>query len=244
MAPRRLARERPPWQPACVVSDRAFDRLGAAVGVIGVVILLAALTVGGLGSSSTSGRPAPGATTQQIVAFMSRSAPATSSIGFALVLTGFFVLLVFAVRLWATLRNAEGGAAWLSTAGLAGAVVYEVADVSRFVLSEGRNLAAGHHLEPAEGVAFFDLSNALTPFAWTGIAMFTIPMSIVAVRTGALPAWLGWAGLVIGLANLVWGWLPPGGTSTPAEDAFILWVVITSVVLIRRPLVQGAKVST
>jgi hypothetical protein len=135
---------------------------------------------------------------------MSRPASATSSIGFACVLTGFFLILIFATRLWAGLRSATGGPDWLATAGLAGVVFYLSADVTRFMFSYARNLAVGHHLQPAEAVAFFDVSNALTPMAWTGIAMFLIPSSLSAVRSRALPAWLAWIGLVIGGANLVW----------------------------------------
>lgn len=108
------------------------------------------------------------------------------------------------------------------------------------MFSDARNLAIGHHLQPAEAVAFFDVSNALTPMAWMGIAMFLIPSSLSAVRSRALPAWLAWIGLVIGVANLVWAWLPPGGTSTPAEDAFLLWLIATGVVLIRRSWLRPA----
>ncbi|GAC1638665.1 MAG: hypothetical protein NVS9B11_03280 [Candidatus Dormibacteraceae bacterium] len=172
---------------------------------------------------------------------MSRPASATSSIGFACVLTGFFLILIFATRLWASLRSATGGPDWLATAGLAGVVFYLGADVTRFMFSDARNLAVGHHLQRAEAVALFDVSNALTPIAWMGIAMFLIPSSLSAVRSRALPAWLAWIGLVIGVANLVWAWLPPGGTSTPAEDAFILWLIATGVVLIRRSWVRAAS---
>jgi hypothetical protein len=47
----------------------------------------------------------------------------------------FVFLLVFFVRLWATLRTAEGGTGWLSTADLAGGVVYVVVDLPRFVVT-------------------------------------------------------------------------------------------------------------
>lgn len=69
--------------------------------------------------------------------------------------------------------------------------------------------------------------------------MLMIPTGLVAVRTRALARWLGWAALVIGLANLVWAWLPPGGTATPAEFAFLLWIVVTSLWLVWRPLPSG-----
>lgn len=215
-----------------------WDRLGAASGVIGVFLALAGIAASG---ASPVNRPGTNAATEQVVTYMSRPAVATSSLGYALVLTGFFFLLLFAVRLWAVIRKAEGEGGWLATAGLGGVVFYLLADITRFMFSNARNLAAGHHLAPAEAVAFFDVSNALTPLAWTGIAMFMIPTSAAAVRSRALPNWLGWSGMVIGAANLIWAWLPAGGTSTPAEDAFILWLVATSVVLIRRSLAPTAQ---
>jgi hypothetical protein len=101
-------------------------------------------------------------------------------------------------------------------------------------------MAAGHHFQAAGALVLFDLSNALTPLDWVAIAMFMLPAAAVAIRTRALPPLLAWAGLVIGAANFVWAWLPPGGTGTPAEFAFIFWVVVTSVVLFQRPLARKA----
>lgn len=172
---------------------------------------------------------------------MSRPATATSSLGYALVLTGFLFLLLFVFRLRGIIKNAEGESGWLASAGAGGFVFYLLADSTRFVFSDARNLATGHHLAPAEAVAFFDVSNALTPLAWTGIAMFMIPISAAALASRTLPSWLGWSGLVIGIANLFWAWLPTGGTSTPAEDFFILWLVVTSGVLVRRSLARTAR---
>jgi hypothetical protein len=222
------------------VSDRTWDRLGAASGLIGVILALIGLSAGGVGASSRFARPSLNATTDQIVSYMGQPAPPVWPLRLGLAFTSFVFLLVFFVRLWATLRTAEGGTAWLSTAGLAGAVVYVVVDLSRFVVTDARYLAAGHHLQAAEGLAFFDLSNALTPLDWIAIAMLMLPASIVAIRARALPQWLAWPGLVIGVANLVWAWLPSGGTGTPAEFAFILWVAVTSAVLLQRPMVRKA----
>jgi hypothetical protein len=215
-----------------------WDRIGAAAGVIGVLLALAGLAATGGGGASRPGRDAA---TEQVVTYMSRPATATSFLGFALVLTGFFFLLLFFARLWAIIRKGEGEGGWLATAGLAGAGIYMLADITRFMFSDARNLAAGHHLAPAEGVTLFDISNALTPLAWMGIAMFMIPTSLAALRSRMLPTWLGWSGVVIGAANLFWAWLPPGGTSTPAEDLFIVWIFATSVVLIRRSMAPAAR---
>src|ERR1700674_3077427 len=145
-----------------------WDRLGAASGAIGVALALAGLFGAGRGSSATSGRPALDASTAQIVAFVGQTPPAARGLGQALTLTAFVFLLLFFARLWATLRLAEGGAGWLATAGLAGGVVYTIADLLRFVVTDARYFATAH-MQPGEAVALFDLSNALTPLAWTAI---------------------------------------------------------------------------
>jgi hypothetical protein len=66
-----------------------------------------------------------------------------------------------------------------------------------------------------------------------------VPTGLAAIRSRVLPPWLGWAALVIGLANLAWAWLPPGGTATPAVFAFLLWIFVTSLLLVRRPSPAG-----
>lgn len=97
------------------MSERGWDRLGAAAGPIGVLFALAGLVATGA-TNNVTGRPARDAAIQEVVSYMSRPASATSSIGFACVLTGFFLILIFATRLWAGLRSATGGPDWLATA--------------------------------------------------------------------------------------------------------------------------------
>jgi hypothetical protein len=149
------------------------------------------------------------------------------------------LITIFFVKLLLSLRRAESGTGWLSVAAIAGGVVYVVFDLSRYVLSTARGLAPEHHFSSAEGATLFDLGNALTSFTWGAIAMLMIPAGLAALRTQALPRWLAWSALVVGLANLVWAWLPPGGTGTPAEFAFLLWIVAASLLLIWRPLPES-----
>jgi hypothetical protein len=153
--------------------------------------------------------------------------------------TAFLFLAMFLVKLLLGLRQAEGGTGWLSVSAIVGAGVYLVLDLSRFMLSTARGFSPAHHFTAAEAATLFDLGNALTSFTWGAIAMIMVPAAIAAIRTRALPLWLGGAALVIGLANLVWAWLPPGGTATPAEFAFLIWIVVTSLWLVWRPMSAG-----
>ena len=220
------------------MSERTWDRLGSAAGLVGGLLVIAALIVYG---ASKSGGPktAPSwdALAASIVSYGSSPAPGLLFVGNGLTVTGFLLLVVFFARLLTALRRAESGTGWLSAAAFAGALVYVVFDLGRFILTDARYLgAASHHLAEQEAVALFDVDNALTSFTWGAIAMLMIPVGLVAIRTRALPTWLGWSALVIGIANLVWAWLPPAGSSTPAELFFLLWVGVASVVMVLRPV--------
>jgi hypothetical protein len=220
------------------VSERTWDRLGSGAGLVGGLLVIAALIVYG---ASKSGGPktAPSwdAAAASIVGVASSPAPRLLFVADGLTATGFLLLIVFFAKMLTALRRAETGTGWLSAAAFAGALVYVVFDMARFILTDARYLAAAsHHLAEQEAVALFDLSNALSSFTWGAIGMFMIPAGLVAIRTRALPMWMGWAALVIGIANLIWAWLPPAGSSTPAELFFLLWIGVASVMMVIRPI--------
>ena len=214
----------------------AWDRVGSATGIAAVLVVSTGLTVGrATVGSAAPARPGLDATSDQIVAFASHQM-AGAGLMTGIVSTAFVLLAVFLVKLVLGLQRAETGTGWLSGAALAGAIVYLVFDLIRFMVGTSFVLSVGHHLTTGEATALFDISNALTPYTWGAIAMLMIPAGLAAIRTQSLPLWLGWSALVIGLANLVWAWLPPGGMAAPAELAFLLWIVVTSLWLVWRPM--------
>jgi hypothetical protein len=216
-----------------------WDRVGSATGVAAVLVVSSGLVVGRAAAGSSAGAP-PGldATSDQIVAFASHQMSGAGLMT-GIVSTAFVLLAVFLAKLLLGLHRAEAGTGWLSGAALAGAVVYLVFDLIRFMVGTSLRLSVGHHLTTGEATALFDISNALTPYTWGAIAMLMIPTGLAAITTKLLPTWLGWSAFVIGLANLVWAWLPPGGMATPAELAFILWIAVTSVWLVWRPMLTS-----
>jgi hypothetical protein len=218
----------------------AWDRVGSATGVASVLVVSSGLVVGRAATGSSAAAP-PGldATSDQIVVFASHQMSGAGLMT-GIVSTAFVLLAVFLAKLLLGLQRAEAGTGWLSGAALAGAVVYLVLDLIRFMVGTSLRLSVGHHLTTGEATALFDISNALTPYTWGAIAMLMIPTGLAAIRTQSLPLWLGWSAFVIGLANLIWAWLPPGGMATPAELAFLLWIVVTSLWLVWRPMLTSA----
>ena len=146
---------------------------------------------------------------------------ASICIGFA---ATFF--LFFAGWLRRILRDAEGPNGILSAVTFAGAIVF----------AAGAAVAAGIH------VALADLADDIDPVALeaingidysmffmfpVGLGAMAIAGGISAVRHGALPKWLGWAGIVAGALFFTPGFFV-------ALLAVPLWILIVSLIGIRR----------
>lgn len=115
----------------------------------------------------------------------------------------------------------------LATIGFAGAVVFAtsggVAAASYFTLSDTIG-----HTDPSTiqvlNLMQVDFANALGA---AGIAVFLLASSIAIVRgSGSLPGWVGWVGIVLGVATAVLI-----GTGLPALG---LWLIIACVTMIVR----------
>jgi hypothetical protein len=94
-------------------------------------------------------------------------------------------------------------------------------------------LRVGHGLDESGASTLSGLANEFFVMSFFGIGGFLIAAGIGALPSHALPAWLGWSGIVIGLASVIAPaaqltafWLIP-------FFLFYIWVVATSVVLIR-----------
>jgi hypothetical protein len=107
-------------------------------------------------------------------------------------------LVLFAGRLRASLQTR--GADALASAVFGGAVVIAVGGAARAGI--GWALASGHdNLQPSAAQALNVLFASHYP-AIVGMAIFMFAAWGSILRTGALPRWLGWAALPIGLAGV------------------------------------------
>jgi hypothetical protein len=190
------------------MSDRLWERMGAACGIVYVVLIYVGSGIGGT----------------------------TSTVGIFLVLLGLLFFQFFLGSLWAALRRAEGGSGWLSITGFGAGLMAVTIGLG----SAAPVLAARYRsgtLDPQLTRTLLDIEEASFVLTFLPLAVLLAAFAIVAIRTGALPGWLGWIAAVISAAFLL------GGLAGSADLAFEwaalpmllypFWVVPTSVVLIR-----------
>ena len=136
---------------------------------------------------------------------------------------GVVFLLFFASYLRDYLR--ERGAGQLATAVFGGAVVLAVGGAARAGI--GWALASGHDkLDPSAAQALNAVLSGHYP-AVTGIAIFMFAVWGSVLRTGALPAWLGWAALPIGAVAIA----PPSLVPLIATG---VWMTVAGIVIFVR----------
>ena len=203
------------------MSNNLWQRLGAACGIVYVVLLLGGGSIGGPNI--------------QIV--------------FLMEILAFLFFLFFLGNLWSTLRGAEGGSGWLSATAFGGGLMSVTIKVGSAAPILAARYRASDGLDPLLARTLQDINNASFYLSFFPLAVLLAAFSIVVIRSGALPKWLGWIAAAVGLAFIVGGMsgsadLQPEWAGLPMI-LFLLWTVITSVVLMRRagqplPTVESA----
>jgi hypothetical protein len=191
------------------MTDRFAQTLGGACGLLYVVLLI---TGDGLGGP-------------------------TSKLAFSLEVLAFPSFLFFLGSLWGAMRRAEGGGGVLSATAF-GAGVMSIT----IKLASAAPVLAAHanasELDPHTTGVLQDINNASFALTFFPLAAMLAAFALVAIRSAALPGWLGWAAAALSVAFAV------GGLAGSADLAsewpglpmliFTPWVIATSVVLIRR----------
>jgi hypothetical protein len=142
-------------------------------------------------------------------------------VGTALSALAAALLVFFAGVLRSLLAAAEGAGGVLSAVAFAGAVIVAVGaaidGTIAFAIAE-----AADDIEPSSVQALQALwDNDFLPIALGG-ALFMLASGLSIVRHGALPKWLGWAAIVIGVIGLT----PLGFISFGLSG---LWILVASV---------------
>jgi hypothetical protein len=161
-------------------------------------------------------------------------------VGFFVFLAGIVLLLAFLAALRERLLTAEGQPGRLSAlafgAGVASLPLWAVsmllADAASFVANE----SSSFHLDPNT----FRLLADTAYFAWVAAVVVSSVVvwatSAVALRTSILPRWYGRLGILAGIVQLFGFFFFP-------FFVWWLWIIITSILLVRRPSPAPARVA-
>lgn len=215
------------------MAESTLKKWAAVAGIAFVVLQLVSQGLIQYGGSE----PAFNAPSEEIVAFFTSKNSQFVAIGEYLSVLSLFLFLWFLGALWSVLRDAEGEPAWLSLVAVASGIVMVAS-----ILGGGWPLAffrMEEGLEPQMARMLFDEGNYGFATIWVAIASFLAATAAVSLRSGVLPRWLAWSGAVIAIGLLAARavWAAPTGTVFIPYALFWLWMIATSVVLLRRPVV-------
>jgi hypothetical protein len=200
------------------MSNRLLERFGAACGILYVVLIIVGGSIGG----------------------------PTSTVALFLIFLAFPLFLFFLGSLWAALHRAEGGSGWLSTTAFGGgSVAIAVKLVGDAPLLAVRK--AGEGLDPQLAQALLDTYDVSFALHFFPLAVLLAASAIVAIRSGGIPRWLGWAAAVISGTLIVGAAAETAKIDSQWADfpfvLFMLWTLVTSIVLMWRPGVSHSAES-
>ena len=209
------------------VRAHPLARIIGVTGLVGTAVLFAGLI------AASPGEPPTDATSEAAAEFLRgldvpwvRTAEVVADIG-------MFVLLWFMVGLGLLLRRVEGDVPLRSAMALLSSLL-----VASFVILDSSVEAGSRRatlLDQGQLAYAYDLSMVGFTNVWLPMGGFAFACGWVMLSSGAMPRWLGWWGLVsgiaLGLAQFAWTvpvWLVP-------YAAFWAWLLTTCVLLVRRP---------
>ena len=189
-----------------------WSPLAGVVAVVGMVI--------GFGLITSS--PSTNDSDDKITAYYaSHSHQVKTLVSFFVFLAGLLILLVFFSALRARLVQAEGGLGRLGALAYGAGVASVVLWVGSIALFDGPGLTANDTSKFQLDPNTFRLVNDTAYEFWVAAvivgAVAVWATSAVVLRTGLLPRWFGWLGILVGVIQLFaivfvpvfvyWGWL-------------------------------------
>lgn len=213
------------------MSKQRWEQIGAAGGIIFVVLQLAGQALVQIGGSE----PAFTAPAQEILSFFMNRDPLLFQVGGFLSALSAIAFLWFLGVLWAALRRHEEDPSWMSLVAFGSGV----AAVAVTLGGGGWGLVMlriDEGLTPEIARLLFDEGNITFAMFWVPLAGMLLATGALAIRDGALPGWFGWFSLVVALALLISRafWTAPSGLAFAGYVLFWLWLIILSILLIRR----------
>jgi hypothetical protein len=199
--------------------QRSTAWVAPATGIVFIALVIIGFILVGDGQDATE------KSAEEIAAFYQDNEDEQIIGSFVIGLSSVFFLF-FAGSLRRLLRDAEGPGGMLSAVSFAGATVF-VAGVSVVATI---NLALADLADDIDPVAL----QAINGISWdfyipfvVGMVPFLLASGLCAVRTGALPKWLGWIAIILGVLSFT-----PAGFFTFL--AGLVWILVVSILLTMR----------
>jgi hypothetical protein len=224
------------------MNDR-HTRYGAITGVLFVLLVI-------VGFAITPEPPAADASVSEVFEYFSDKQNALHAVQLIFGAAGF-LFIWFIGTLRNSLAAAEGSEGRLATTAMAGGLI------AIATLMVGFGLQATATLHPVENGpelthALFDASLIVPAIGAPAAAVFFAANGLSIIRSGYLPAWLGWLGLVTALCNLLGIGAVYTDSGVFAADGvlgfflgfllFLVWNAAASIVLYRK-LGEGGAAS-
>jgi hypothetical protein len=193
-------------------------------GIVAVVLLILAFVIGGeTPDFDASGR--------EVIDFYADNEG--SQFASAILVTyGSLFLIFFVGALRSVLRRSEPGTGGLSAVAFGGGLLMALGLLVFAGL--GFTLADAHDdLEPAAAQTLNALNGDFFQPLAVGTAALMLGAGLAILRGGALPRWLGWAAIVIGVLAVT----PIGFFAFLASG---IWIVVASVLMLRNPTASAS----
>lgn len=208
---------------------RVWRRIGALSGILALVFSVGGFALIGAADLAV----APDASTEEIAEKLRDGNESLALVGVYVDTIGSLFFLLFVAYLWSQLRTREASTEWLATVALVAAVAMIVAGIGDKAAYYAIFTRADEGIDAEVAAGLYATASGFFVLFGIFAGLFALAASLAARRTAALPGWLGWAGIGIGLVGIATG--AQGETAQLAFPLFALWLVAVSVALLRRP---------
>jgi hypothetical protein len=208
-----------------VMDRRAAARLGGISGILYVVLFIPANIVGYPDALN------PASSAQEVFDYFDVGQSTFLFFNGTLSIFAVFFLLWFLGMLHGLLRRAEGEGIGLSSVALFGGAMFAIMSFVGVAVEISLPATLGRLISFQEDAQLVFLTLALSSwlyhFCQIGTSVLVAATSLIAIRTGALPDWMAWAGFVVALLALLHFLLP-----LLAALARLLWIAVVSVLML------------
>jgi hypothetical protein len=206
-----------------MLDARAAMRLGGISGILFVVLVVPSFL-------SAPDSPIATSSPQDVIDYFTDRQDSILTLNGLLLVFAAFFFLWFLGALHGVLQDAEGERYGFSSVSLAGGLLFIALILAGAAVEivYAATLARFENFQQDAQLGFLSLalSGWMYRFAFVGMAALITATSVVVLRTGVLPSWLGWVGLLVALVALL-RFLGPLGAWLA-----LLWVVAVCVLML------------